>query len=94
MKIRNKCGFVVEDVNLNEIATYIKKLPVYKDIVKKIKSTKIKIKKCTKPNIKVQLRSILNQLKEKQRQIITTSFYIKYPNLSVIYDVSKRRNRQ
>ena len=91
MAIKNKGGFLIKEVNLTEVAKYIKKLPSYKNIVRKIKQVKTKIRKCKKTDIKVRLRSVLSQLREKQKQIITTAFYIKYPNVSVVYGFSKRK---
>lgn len=84
MNMKNKGGFLIEEVDLLEVAQYIRKLPAYKSIVRKIETVRKRIKSCINKNKKDQLRSLLGQLIEKKKDIVSSAFYTKYPTQTKI----------
>lgn len=74
--MKNIGGFIVEeDVDLKEVAAYIKGLPAYKRVKKKIEYIRDRIKDVTSEKVKFFLKDKLSQLIEEKRKIMAVAFY-------------------
>jgi len=89
--LRNVGGFLVKDVQLEEVAKYIAELPSYKRIKRQIDTLRKRIKNISSEKVKWYLRNKLKQLIEEKKKIMAVAFYEKYGSKATLARATYRK---